>query len=203
MGRSPGEEKGYPLQYSCLENSMDIGACPATVHGMARSQLSRSAQAPLPRNRRRPRQRRWSWVGPGSRCPGPRGRADCSLGELRWPAAGGPRACRDAENGNPRAPRRRLGAAHPSPAPAGSRGEVDHEYLGLSVWPLGGVRGAVPGGRGPGGTGQAGTAGLGFASPTPAPGPPPARLGGAEPAPERGRRKLLTFAGGRADGRLG
>ena len=23
LGRSPGEEKGYPLQYSCLENSMD------------------------------------------------------------------------------------------------------------------------------------------------------------------------------------
>ena len=25
-GRSPGEGKGYPLQYSCLENSMDRGA---------------------------------------------------------------------------------------------------------------------------------------------------------------------------------
>ena len=23
LGRSPGEEKGYPLQYSSLENSMD------------------------------------------------------------------------------------------------------------------------------------------------------------------------------------
>ena len=23
LGRSPGEAKGYPLQYSCLENSMD------------------------------------------------------------------------------------------------------------------------------------------------------------------------------------
>ena len=23
LGRSPGEVKGYPLQYSCLENSMD------------------------------------------------------------------------------------------------------------------------------------------------------------------------------------
>ena len=23
LGRSPGEEKGYPLQYSCLENSMN------------------------------------------------------------------------------------------------------------------------------------------------------------------------------------
>ena len=25
-GRSPGEENGYPLQYCCLENSMDRGA---------------------------------------------------------------------------------------------------------------------------------------------------------------------------------
>ena len=25
-GRSPGEGSGYPLQYSCLENSMDRGA---------------------------------------------------------------------------------------------------------------------------------------------------------------------------------
>ena len=25
-GRSPGERNGYPLQYSCLENSMDRGA---------------------------------------------------------------------------------------------------------------------------------------------------------------------------------
>ena len=27
-GRSPGEGKAYPLQYSCLENPMDRGACP-------------------------------------------------------------------------------------------------------------------------------------------------------------------------------
>ena len=25
-GRSPGEGNGYPLQYSCLENSRDTGA---------------------------------------------------------------------------------------------------------------------------------------------------------------------------------
>ena len=31
MGRSPGEGKGYPLQYSGLENSMDY-----IVHGVAR-----------------------------------------------------------------------------------------------------------------------------------------------------------------------
>ena len=35
-GRSPGEGNGNPLQYSCLENSMDRGAWQATVHGVAR-----------------------------------------------------------------------------------------------------------------------------------------------------------------------
>ena len=36
-GRSPGEGNGYPLQYSCLENSMDRGAWWATVHGLMKS----------------------------------------------------------------------------------------------------------------------------------------------------------------------
>ena len=36
-GRSPGEGNGNPLQYSCLENPMDRGACRATVHGFAES----------------------------------------------------------------------------------------------------------------------------------------------------------------------
>ena len=36
-GRSPGEGNGYPLQYSCLENSIDRGAWRATVHGVAKS----------------------------------------------------------------------------------------------------------------------------------------------------------------------
>ena len=35
-GRSPGEGNGNPLQYSCLENPMDGGACWATVHGSQR-----------------------------------------------------------------------------------------------------------------------------------------------------------------------
>ena len=37
-GRSPGEGKGYPLQYSCLENSMHRGAWQAIVHRVAMSQ---------------------------------------------------------------------------------------------------------------------------------------------------------------------
>ena len=36
-GRSPGEGNGYPLQYSCLEKSMDRGAWGATAHGVANS----------------------------------------------------------------------------------------------------------------------------------------------------------------------
>ena len=32
-GRSLGQESGDPLQYSCLGNSMDRGACWATVYG--------------------------------------------------------------------------------------------------------------------------------------------------------------------------
>ena len=37
-GRSPGEGSGNPLQYSCLENSMDRGAWWAIVHGITKSQ---------------------------------------------------------------------------------------------------------------------------------------------------------------------
>ena len=37
-GRSPGEGNGYPVQYSCLENSLDRGAWQAMVHGVANSQ---------------------------------------------------------------------------------------------------------------------------------------------------------------------
>ena len=37
-GRSPGEGNGYPFQYSCLENSMDRGACWTIVHEVTKSQ---------------------------------------------------------------------------------------------------------------------------------------------------------------------
>ena len=36
-GRSPGIGNSKPLQYSCLENSMDQGAWQATVHKVAKS----------------------------------------------------------------------------------------------------------------------------------------------------------------------
>ena len=38
LGRSPGEWNGYPLQYSCLENSMNRGAWRAIAHMVAKSQ---------------------------------------------------------------------------------------------------------------------------------------------------------------------
>ena len=37
LGRSPGEGKDYPLQYSSLENSLDC-----IVHGVAKSQTQLS-----------------------------------------------------------------------------------------------------------------------------------------------------------------
>ena len=37
LGKSPGEGKGYQLQYSCLENPMGRGAQWATVHGVTKS----------------------------------------------------------------------------------------------------------------------------------------------------------------------
>ena len=44
-GRSPGEGNGNPLQYSCLENSMDRGAWWATVHGVTKSRTRLSTHA--------------------------------------------------------------------------------------------------------------------------------------------------------------
>ena len=37
LGRSPGEGNGNPLQYSCLENPMDVGAWQAIVYKAAKS----------------------------------------------------------------------------------------------------------------------------------------------------------------------
>ena len=42
-GKSPGEgDTDNPLQYSCLDNSMDRGAWRATVHGFTKSQAQLS-----------------------------------------------------------------------------------------------------------------------------------------------------------------
>ena len=42
LGRSPGEGKSNPLQYSCLENPIDRGAWWAAVHGVAKSRTQLS-----------------------------------------------------------------------------------------------------------------------------------------------------------------
>ena len=39
-GRSPGEENGNPLQFSCWENPLDRGAWWATVHGVVDSDMT-------------------------------------------------------------------------------------------------------------------------------------------------------------------
>ena len=42
LGRSPGERNSNPLQYSCLENSMDRGAWQTTDHVLAKSRTGLS-----------------------------------------------------------------------------------------------------------------------------------------------------------------
>ena len=41
-GRSSGEWNGYPLQCSCLENSMDRGAWQTIVHGVSKTETGMS-----------------------------------------------------------------------------------------------------------------------------------------------------------------
>ena len=45
--RFSGERNGYPLQYSCLKNSIDRGAWWATVHGVTKNQTLFSMRAHL------------------------------------------------------------------------------------------------------------------------------------------------------------
>jgi len=45
LGRSPGEENGNPLQYSCLENSMDREAWTASVHEVTESDMTEQLTA--------------------------------------------------------------------------------------------------------------------------------------------------------------
>ena len=46
LGSSPGGGYNTPLQYSCLEISMDRGAWQATVQGVAESDLSKQLSTP-------------------------------------------------------------------------------------------------------------------------------------------------------------
>ena len=64
LGKSPGEGNGYPLQYSCLENSMDRGAWWAKVQllkqvdpYMPAATVNLSTRTPLKLERRRNRER--------------------------------------------------------------------------------------------------------------------------------------------------
>ena len=42
LGRSPGAGNGNLLQYFCLENPMDGGACRAPIHGVSKSWTQQS-----------------------------------------------------------------------------------------------------------------------------------------------------------------
>ena len=48
LGRYPGHGNGNPLQYSCLESSMDRGALWAIVHGATESDIAESLLHPDP-----------------------------------------------------------------------------------------------------------------------------------------------------------
>ena len=48
-GRSSGVGNGNPLQYSCLQNSMDKGAWRATVHGVTKSWTRLNEHTPTER----------------------------------------------------------------------------------------------------------------------------------------------------------
>ena len=43
LGRSPEEGNGYPLQYSCLENSMNRRVWQATVYGVQETDMTELA----------------------------------------------------------------------------------------------------------------------------------------------------------------
>ena len=47
-GRASGEENGYPLQYSCLENPRDRRTWQATVHRVSRVEHDLSTKPPPP-----------------------------------------------------------------------------------------------------------------------------------------------------------
>ena len=48
LGRSPGGGHGNTFQYSCLENSMDRGACQDTVHRVAESDATKCIPTSFP-----------------------------------------------------------------------------------------------------------------------------------------------------------
>lgn len=192
-----GPRAGRGRNGSTTSLALPAGRC--RLAGFGLSNRPCPCAGPFPGNRRRPRQRRWSWVGlPGARVPvgAPTAVSGSSGGQRprARPPAGMPRMAT-------RAPCAGAWAQRTLVQRPQARGEVDHEYLGSRCGRRG-VCEAVP-------------AAAGLAEPvsrrcrtwlrfpTPAPGPSPASAWGRGAGAERGRRKLLTFAGGRADDRLG
>ena len=50
----PVEGNGNPLQYSCLENAMDGGACQTMIRGVARFSMAEQLNTPT----------HFKWMGP-------------------------------------------------------------------------------------------------------------------------------------------
>ena len=46
VGQMPVEGNGNPLQYSCLENAMDGGACQTMIRGVARFSMAEQLNTP-------------------------------------------------------------------------------------------------------------------------------------------------------------
>ena len=63
LGRSSGEWRGNPLQYSCLENPMDRGAWQAMVHEVAKSQTQLNTHTHIDLERQMRKETEWPVLG--------------------------------------------------------------------------------------------------------------------------------------------
>ena len=84
--RSPGEENGNPLQYSCLGNPMDRGAWQASVYGVTKSQTRLSNRTITANNWKQLWGKKYcSWAVNQATCvPWYRGHRDGHVGHTVW-----------------------------------------------------------------------------------------------------------------------
>ena len=85
LGGSPGERNGNPLQYSCLENSMDRGAWQATVHGVVRVRHDLMTKSPPPHESEMFTRKKSCWTGKIKLQDGQW--HDCWIFQTSWPSS--------------------------------------------------------------------------------------------------------------------